>query len=567
MRQLFPMPLMPPLRSLTRVVIACALLCAAPLLRAERAIDVAAQRIRLSINSEPPNLNSLLTTDQISGFVLGHVMEGLLNYDERGELVAGVAQRWQLRETGATFWLRRDARWSDGRPVTARDFVFAWRQVVNPVTGSAYASALFPIKNAERINRGEMPSTALGVRAVDDYRLDVQFERPCPYFLGLTAFFTYYPVRADFYQKRGERYAADAGDMLYNGAFTLTRWVHGARLTLTKNPHYWDRDAVKLREIDIPYITGDPGANLNLYKDGSIALAMLDSETLSDALTNGYPIRQFSTGSFFYLLFNLREGRVTANRHVRKAIQAVFDPASLVNKVIGLPGNLATDSIFPRTVKGFEAPLRDEYPAQPPERGLGVARRHLELAKRELGVERLPPIVLLASDSARGGKEAEYFQQLLAAGLGLEVRIDRQIAKQRLDRMQRGGFDIAAAGWGPDYDDPMTFADLFASWNENNRGRYRNADYDALVKRANDSGDAQERMTLFAQMQQLLIDDVPLLPTYESGQVYVQHPQLRGVVRAIFGGDPNFRHAYLVAPEPLSKSASTSSKTVSERPQ
>ncbi len=541
-----------------RVALVVALLAAVSPLHAARAVDADKQRIRLSLKAEPPNLNSLLTTDQISSFVLSHVMEGLLTYDERGELAPGVAQRWQLRDGGATFWLRRNARWSDGRPVTARDFVFAWRQVVSPATGSPYASALFPIKNAERINRGEMPSTALGVRAVDDYRLDVQFERPCPYFLGLTALFTYYPVRADFYQQRGERYAADAGDLLYNGAFTLTRWVHGARLTLTKNPHYWDRDAVKLQEIDIPYITADPGANLNLYKDGSIALAPLDSETLGDALTSGHQIRQFNDGSLFYLLFNLRDGRVTANRNLRKAIQAVFDPASLVNKVVGLPGNVATDSMFPRTLNGGQ--LRDEHPPLPPQRGLGIARHYLELAKSELGVERIPPIVLLASDSSRLGKEAEYFQQLLAAGLGLDVRIDRQIAKQRLDRMQRGQFDIVAAGWGPDYDDPMTFAELFASWNENNRGRYRDPDYDALVQRANVSTDAGERMALFAQMQQRLIDDVPALPTYESGQVYVQHPQLRGVARAVFGGDPNFRHAYVVDKSVIEREAAAAAE-------
>jgi oligopeptide transport system substrate-binding protein len=542
-------------RTVVHLIAAITLCGAISPLHADRAVDGEAQRIRIALPAEPPNLNSLVTTDQISGFVLSHVMEGLLRYDERGELAPGVAERWQLRDNGATFWLRRNARWSDGRPVTARDFLFAWRQVVSPATASPYASALFPIKNAERINRGELPSTALGVRAVGDYRLDVQFERPTPYFLGLTAFFSYYPVRADFYQKRGQRYAADAEDLLYNGAFTLTRWVHGARLTLTKNPNYWNRNAVRLNEIDIPYITADPGATLNLFKAGNIAMAQLDSETIGDALGNGYPIRQFSTGSLFYLLFNLREGRVTANHNLRKAIQAVFDPASLVNKVVGLPGNFATDSLFPRTVKGIDAPFRDEHPAQAPQRGLGLARHYLELAKRDLGVERMPPIVFLASDSARGSKEAEYFQQLLAAGLGLEVRIDKQIAKQRLDKMQRGDFDIAAAGWGPDYDDPMTFADLFASWNENNRGRYRSARYDELVQRANTTADAQERMALFAQMQQLLIDDVPLLPTYESGQVYLQHSQLRGVVRAIFGGDPNFRYAYVVEEPPVEEPA------------
>lgn len=532
--------------SLVVTLLAATLLSGIPAAFADRAVDVANRSIRVTITAEPPNLNSLVSTDQISNFVLSHVMEGLLQYDERNQLAPGVALRWQLRDDGATFWLRNDARWSDGRPVTAHDFVFAWRTAVTPATASPYASALFPIKNAERVNKGELPPTALGVRAVHEYKLEVSFERPCPYFLGLTAFFTYFPIRADFYHNRGERYAADANDLLYNGAFTLSRWVHGARLTLRKNPHYWNRKRVQLDEIDIPYITADPNSLLNLFKDGSVALAMLDAETLMDAVRSGYAVKRFSTGSVFYLQFNLRDGRTTANRNLRKAIQAVFDPNSLVNKVVGVPGNLATASLFPRTVKGQRESFREEFPAPVPERGLALARRYLDAAKAELGVEHIPPLVFLAGDGARARKEAEYFQQLLGAGLGLQIRIDNQTSKQRLDKMNRGDFDIAAAGWGPDFDDAITFGDLFASWNENNRGRYRSAEYDQWVRVAQTSADQGERMRAMGELQRLLIDDVPILPTYESGQVYMQHPQLRGVVRSIFGGDPNFRYARVV---------------------
>ncbi len=512
---------------------------------ADGAVDHERQRIRLTLSSEPPNLNSTVTTDQISSFVLSHVMEGLLTYDASNELSPGVAERWELRQDGATFWLRRNARWSDGKPVTAHDFVFAWRTAVDPKTASQYASALYPVRNAERINRGELPVTALGVEARGDFRLEVTFERPTPYFLGLTAFFTYYPIRQDFYESRGERYAADADDLLYNGPFVLQRWVHGAHLRLRRNGHYWGRDHVGLYEIDIPYITTDTTAIFNLYQAGSIALAPLETETLRDAVRLGFTPKLFLTGSIYYLQFNLREGRITTNRNLRKAIQAILDPAVLVNKVVGLPGNLPSDSIFPTTVKGVELPFRTEYPAPRPERGLGLARHYLELARQELGLERIPPLVMLVGDGPRANKEAEYFQQLFARGLGLDVRLDRQTAKQRLDKMSRGDFDIVAAGWGPDYDDPMTFGDLFASWNENNRGRYRNPEYDRWVEIAATSPDPEQRMRAFAEMQRLLMEDVPVLPLYESGNVYLQHPQLRGVVRAIFGGDPNLRYAYV----------------------
>lgn len=520
----------------------------------DEAVDARSQRITIALQAEPPNLNSLVTSDQISSFVLSHVMEGLLQYDQHGQLAAGVAERWQLRADGATFWLRSDARWSDGKPVTAADFIFAWRTALAPTTGSPYAAALFPIKNAERINRGELPLSQLGARAVSANKIEVEFERPCPYFLGLTAFFTYYPVREDFYRQHGERYGADASDLLYNGAFTLTRWVHGAHLTLTRNPSYWDRARVHLQQIDVPYFTGDANALFNLYKNGSIALAQLEPETLSDVLERGFPVKQFNTGSMYYWEFNLRSGRLTANKTFRRALQALFDPQLLVNKIVGIPGVRAADSLFPRTIvipknnaeKNNERAFVDVYPPAVPPRGLVRARALLEQARRELGLVKFPPLVLLAGDSPRAQKESEYFQQLLSAGLGLQVRIDKQIFKQRIEKMQRGDFDIAAAAWGPDYDDPMTFGDLLASWNENNRGRYNNPEYDHWVSVAQNTADPALRLQAFVEMQRLMLTDVPLLMAYENTQIYVQHPQLRGVNRSIFGGDPNFHFAEII---------------------
>lgn len=515
---------------------------------AESGVDAASQRIRIVLKSEPPNLNSLQASDVVSSFVLNHIMEGLLQYNARNELVAGVAERWQLREAGATFWLRRDARWSDGKPVTAQDFIFAWRQVVLPATASNYAFALFPVKNAERINRGELPADQLGVQAVDDYQLDVQFERPCPYFLGLTAFATYYPLREDFVQARGARYAADAGDLLFNGPFVLTRWDHGAHLTLQKNSGYWNAAAIRLQEIDIPYVTADASAAFNLFQEGSIALAQLDTSTLQEAVARAAPMQLFNTGALYFLEFNLRPERLTANVHLRRAIQAIFAPEQLTNKVIGLPGNLPTVSLFPRTVKGISGFFREEFPPPLPPRGLAVARQELALAQRELNVKQWPPLVLLAGVSPTAKKQAEYFQQLLQLGLDIPVRIDNQIFKQTIEKMNRGDFDIAMAGWVPDFDDAITFGDLLASWNENNRGRYNNPNYDALVRAANATGDQSKRMPLFAQMQQMIIEDVPVLPTFESAEMYAINPQLRGVTRALFGGDLDFRHAYVEAP-------------------
>jgi oligopeptide transport system substrate-binding protein len=509
-------------------------------------INFEEQRITIALAQEPPQLNALKATDQVSFFVLGHVSEGLLRYDRRGRLIPGVAEKWEMDSEGATFWLRKDAKWSDGLPVTAHDFVFAWREAVAPRTASEYAFVLYPVKNGEKINKGEIDISELGVTAVDDYTLKVEFERPCAYFLKLTAFGTYFPVRQDFFESRGERYAADAEDLLYNGPFRLAEWVHSASLKMVKNENYWNKDSIALNEIDAAYITTDTTARLNLFKDGKIAQTALDSETIKDALKQRYKIRKFITGSVFYLEFNFREEFVTSNLNLRRAIQAVFDPNELVNKVLATPGNLPGYSLFPIWLDGVEGKFRQEYPARRVPVDIEAGRRYLEQAKKELNLEQIPPLVLLVGDSPTAAKQAEYIQGLLKTTLDLDIKIDIQTFKQRLAKMTAGEFDMVAAGWGPDFNDIMTFGDLMASWNLNNRGRHNNPAYDEQVRIAQNSTDPKERMDAMAKVQEIVIDTVVVLPEYEQGVVYLQHPKLKGVVRRVVGQDPDYTYARVV---------------------
>ena len=511
-----------------------------------RAIDVETKTITRALAQEPPQLDSTRATDQVSLFVLGHIMEGLLRYDASNRLVPGVAERWDVRPDGATFWLRDDARWSDGRPVTAHDFAFAWRTILDPANASEYAFILYYLKNAEAINAGRMPPEALGVTAAGDLVLEVEFERPVAFFDKLVAFAVYFPVREDFYASRDGRYGADAEDLLYNGPFMMTRWAHGAHVRLEKNPHYWNRDTVMLNVIDMPYVTSDTGAVVNLFKDGSIVSATLGAEQLDDAMKLRWDLGRYSDGSVFYLDFNFRPERLTSNLHLRKALQYVNDPGELVNKVIALPGYQPAVSLFPAWLTGVERSFRQEYPPLAITPDLETARRHLELAKRELGVAELPPLVLLTGDAPIANKQAEYFQNLFSRALGIEIRIDKQIFKQRLEKMTSGDFDIVAAGWGPDFADPLTYGDLYASWNGNNRGKYNNPELDDQVRIAQNSVDPRTRMDAFGEIQRILIEDAVHLPNYERGNVYVQDPRLKGVVHRAVGTDPDYSQAYLI---------------------
>ncbi|MFN7684059.1 MAG: peptide ABC transporter substrate-binding protein [Oligoflexia bacterium] len=497
----------------------------------------------LALKTEPPELNSTKAIDQESGFILGHVMEGLTRTDASGLPVPGVAESWKLTERGATFNLRGDARWSDGKLVSAQDFVFAWRTVVDPKTASEYAFILFPIKNAEQIVKGKLPPSALGVQARDDRTLEVTFEKPCGYFPSLTSFVTYLPVRQDFYDAQQGKYGADADKLLYNGPFQLSYWVHGAALRLEKNEKYWNRQKVNLRRIEVPYITPDDSARFNLFRDHKIDILELSKNSLENALREGFNLKKFNDGSIYYLEFNLAKNRATRNKNLRKAIQLVFDAQEYVSKVIGIPGTTPGLGLIPGWMPGSKDLFRAEYPLMPVKPDLLKARAHMAAFLKEEKLSAPPSLTWLTSESPTSAREAEYFQSLLKNVLGVEIRIDKQIFKQRLAKMNAGDFDIVSAGWGPDYADPMTFADLFTSWNENNRGKWKNEAYDALIRKAQGTTDTRVRMGAMAEAEKILLEEQPILPLFERTIIYTHSARVSGIVRRSVGADPDLSQA------------------------
>jgi oligopeptide transport system substrate-binding protein len=510
------------------------------------AVDPVNNEISIVMSQEPQWLNTVKATDQVSFIVLDHITEGLMTHDINNNLIGGVAERWELTDKKATFWLRRDARWSDGQPVTAQDFVFAWQQVANPANASEYAFLMRSFTNGKAIVAGEMPPESLGVEALDDHTLVAHLTSPTAYFLDLVTFISFRPVREDFFRAQGQLYAADADKMLSNGPFVLTEWIHGAALRMEKNPYYWQADAIQLDAINVPYITTDSNARFNLFMDDKIAMATgLDISATKMAMQKRQKLLSFRDGSVFFIEFNHRPERPTSNRNLRRAMQSVFDATELTYKVIGVPGNIPARSLFPDWLDGDEEKLTVEYPPPLPTIDVAQGLEFLRLAERELGVDKIPPLSLLLSDTPGSIKQAEYFQNLMSRTLGLEIRLDRQIFKQRLSKMSAGEFDLVAAGWGPDYNDAMTFADLFASWNLNNRGRYQSDHYDSLIIEAQTTTDSRRRNQIFGKLQELIFEDVVILPQYERGYIYVQHKEIDGVRRTRIGGDPNYNYAWI----------------------
>ena len=510
------------------------------------AVDPELNAITLALGSEPPQLDSTKSTDQASFFILGHVMEGLLRYGENGSIQPAVAERWVINDQNATFYLRKSARWSNGDPVTAHDFVFSWQKAVDPNTASQYAFIFYYIKNAQSINEGKLPKEQLGVQAVDDYTLRVELNQPVAFFDKLVAFGLFFPINESFYKKHKANYGAEYNTLLYNGPFTMTKWLHGAHITLEKNPHYWHATYPIIDVIDIPYITADINAITNLYRDEKIAISGLNAEKIDLALRLGWPIHSFSSGALYFLELNHRPSSPTHNWDLRRALQLVYNPSDFVNKVLRLPGNKPTTTIFPSWLKGVTKTFQEEYPPPQHEVNLSLAQHHLAKAKEALGGE-IPPLILLTGDSDGARKHAEYLQYLYSETLGLTIKIDAQIFKLRLSKMTQGSFDIVAAGWGPDYDDPLTFGDLFASWNLNNRGRYNQPEVDQWVRLAQNSLSPELRMEAFDKIQHLIYRDVAIIPTHESGGLFVMHEQLINVKRRRIGHDPDFTYARIAS--------------------
>jgi oligopeptide transport system substrate-binding protein len=507
------------------------------------AVDVGQQTITIALTQEPPSLDATQATDTVSFFVLGHINEGLVRYDRRGRIVPAVASDWVVGDHNIDFTLREDARWSDGSQLTSADFVYAWQLLMDPATAAPYASIMLPIKNAAAISRGELPPAALGVTALSARQLRVELERPCGYCISLMAHATFFPIKQTFRETQGSRYGSEANSLLFNGPFTLSHWTHGARLTLTRNPHYWDREAITLTAINIDYITEDNRARLNLFRDGSIALASLGAETVADAASQSMRLRTFVSGGLSYLRFNVGPTRLMSEVKLRRALSLVFDSNEFVNKVIGIPGYKPSISFFPTWLPGASRSFAEEHPPLKPMRDLARAKRLVEEVKQELGGGDLPTITLLTVASPTGAKVAEYLQGLAAQHLGMSVKIDQQTFKQYLAKAAQGDFDLAISSWYPDFNDVVTYADLLASWNGNNRGYYNNPDYDKTLDILLGSVDAQERMTAAARLQDIIREDVPVIPMAETGSAYLQHPKLRGVVRRVLGPDPDYSRA------------------------
>lgn len=494
-----------------------------------QAVDAESGSITVSLGSEPPNLDSSLSQDTVSSLVLGLTNEGLVNVGRRGAIEPGVAERWEVGVNQVTFYLREEAQWSNGDPVTAHDFVYSFQRLVDPVTGASGSAFLVEtIRNAEDIMLGNLPPESLGVEAIDDHTFRVELAHPAPYIVNLMANSSFFPLHREFVEAQGDRYAADADNILSNGAFLLEDWVHSASLTLKKNPRYWNADAIRLEEIDFGYITADVRSLFNLYKSDQLAALQLDEQVLKDAASGGHRIRKAPTNCIGYMYVNHSAERPLSNLKLRQAVRLAIDRARFVNNIVSLPGVKPIDSIFTEATQTGSGRFIREYPGPQIDYDITRARALLAEAKEEMGVDELPPLILLANE--RRQVYAEFIQSQLNGALGLDVRVDKQTFKQYIQKMFDGAFDLTNSGFcSGSFTDPISFAGMFTTDSPFNRSRFSSERYDELIRMTRQTADQSERMKAFDEAQRILFDAVAVIPTHQLSTVYVQHPALRGV--------------------------------------
>ena len=501
-----------------------------------------ADTVTINISSEPPEMNSVTTTDATAINVMRHVYEGLTALDPNNDPVPGVAESWETSEDGLvwTFHLREDSVWSNGEPVTANDFVFAITRHFTPEAGAPYAGTWAAyIAGAADLLSGNAGPEALGVKAVDEHTLEITLNAPCAYFLNLMSFPSFYPINEKFYTEVGmeDGYALDADKMLYNGPYTMASWEHEAEIVLQKNENYWDKankafiPTVKMKMI------ADSGAAMTAFEAGELDMVGLNGEQVEYMKGQGITPAQYADGTPAYVEFNTVTGSpILANAKVRVALTMAIDAQSYITNV-AKSSYLPADGMTPPVVGGGKytdarGPLierTDDYAA---------VKAMFEEGCAEVGVA--PADVKLnyvTDDGDNAYKMAAFIQNQWKDHLGLteeQVIINAMPFKSRLQAMQDKTFDVCLALWGPDYDDAMTYLDMFMTDNGNNHTGWSNAEYDKMITDAYAEGDPAKHQEIMINAEKLLMQEMPIGPIYFRVRDYVCSDKFSGEVRTAF---------------------------------
>ncbi len=473
---------------------------------------------RMNITSEPPTLDWSLATDNVSIRVIENLMEGLAEYDSELRPKPAIAERWEVSDDGLRylFHLRTDVFWTDGKRVTARDFEYSWKRLLDPKTASEYAYFLYDIRNAAEYNGGEIKSPdQVGVKALDDNTLQVDLKKAAVYFPSITTFTATFPLRRDVIEQHGDRWTEPA-HLVTCGPFRLKEWRHEYRLILEANDRYYGGRPA-LDKITF-YVVEEETTALTLYETDHLDRVALPPGAIPQYQNHpDYIHAPFLRG--YYYGFNIEKPPFNDVR-IRQAFSMAIDRSEI-----------------PRILKGGEIPATSWIPegmfGHNPKIGLGFnsekARALLAEAGHPAG-KNLPPITLAFNTDPTNRLIGENIQAQWKRNLGVEVGLDNMEWKVYLKRLREETPSIFRLGWGADYPDPDNFMNLFTGASGNNHSHWKNADYDRLISEAASEPNEMKRVALYDEAQRILTErEVPIMPLFFAAQNLLIKPSIQGL--------------------------------------
>ncbi|MDU4127200.1 peptide ABC transporter substrate-binding protein [Pantoea sp.] len=484
------------------------------------------QQIVRHIKDEPASLDPLKAVGLPEIQVIRDLFEGLTNQDAHGKIVPGVAQSWSSSDNKTwIFTLRNNARWSNGEPVTAQDFVYSWQRLVDPKNSSAFAwfAGLSGIENAAAITKGEMTPDKLGVVAQDNNRLKVTLDRPVPWFPALVANVALFPVPQQVIARQGDSWTAP-GKLVGNGAYQLSERVVNEKIVLTRNPHYWDDAHSVLTKVTFVPINEESSATKR-YRSDDIDITESFPKNMYALLKKTLPGQVYTPDQLgtYYYAFNTQKGP-TADVRVRKALSWSIDRQVIADKVLGT-GEKPAWHFTPDVTAGFK-PL-PSFQQQHEQNSLNAQAKAL-LASAGYGPDKPLRLKLLYNTSESHQKIAIAVASMWKKNLGVDVTLENQEWKTYIDSRNSGNFDVIRASWVGDYNEPSTFLNLLTSGNSSNIARFSNAEYDAVLARASKETSDQARNSDYNRAEQILAAQAPIAPIYQYTNGRLIKPWVKG---------------------------------------
>ncbi|MFQ5549389.1 MAG: ABC transporter substrate-binding protein [Woeseia sp.] len=483
--------------------------------------------LRRGNGAEPESLDPHKSRSIQAADVLRDIGEGLVGYSPRGDLVAAAAERWEISADGRQyeFWLRRDARWSNGEPVTAQHFVYSFRRLVNPETAAFYAQALVDIENAQEIIAGEQAADRLEVRALEDFRLRIRLRNATPYFLGLLTHPSAFPVHPASVEQYGAAFAKP-GKLLSNGAYKLDAWELGSVIHLSRNEHYWNNAGTAIDEVR-HYVTPEPQVELNRYRAGELdttanvppeAFAGLREERPDELRVAPY------LGIYYYGL-NLSRAPFKDRAKLRQALSMAIDREVLTEKITGR-GEAPAYSWVPPGVDNYEG-IRSLYADMTAEERHSAARR----LYKESGYDENNPleVEIRYNTSETHQRIALAIQSMWRETLGVRATLINEEFQVLLSNMRNMEVtQVFRSSWMGDYNDAHTFLQVLQSGNPANMTGYASEEFDSLMRRAAEQTDMSRRRLFLEEAERVLLADHPVIPIYFFVSKHLVDPRIVG---------------------------------------